>query len=108
MPLVLMCGFPSAGKTKRALELKEILLKYKPNVDIHLIDDGSIVRDAVYSDRKCEIIARGSLKAAAERLLTNTNVVILDSLNYVKGKPLTASSFALISVNFIISNLTIW
>jgi len=86
MPLVLMCGFPSVGKTKRAYQLEETLLKYKRNLEIHIVNDGTISRDAVYSDRKCEIIARSSLKAAADRLLTNTNVVILDSLNYVKGE----------------------
>ena len=86
MPLVLMCGFPSIGKTKRACELKEYLLKHKPNVNVYIADDGILDRNVVYSDRKCEIVARSSLKAAAERLLTNTDVVILDSLNYVKGK----------------------
>ena len=85
MPLVIICGYPSAGKSRRAEELKDILLKFKPSVSVEIVDDGAIDRNAVYSDRKCEIMARSSLKAAAERLLTNSNVIILDSLNYVKG-----------------------
>ena len=85
MPLVVICGYPSSGKSNRAVELKQFLLKCNQDLDVTVVDDGIIDRNVVYSDRKCEIVSRSALKAAAERLLTNTNVVILDSLNYIKG-----------------------
>ena len=62
-----------------------VFVKYNQDLDVTVVDDGIIDRNVVYSDRKCEIVSRSALKAAAERLLTNTNVVILDSLNYIKG-----------------------
>lgn len=86
MPLVLFCGYPASGKTKRATELKEAIVKEKPSVDVILIDDSSSNQDELYSDRKLEIVSRSALKSAVERSLTNSNVVLVDSMNYVKGR----------------------
>ena len=41
MPLVLMCGFPASGKTKRASELKHYLEKSSGRV-VHVIGDESL------------------------------------------------------------------
>ena len=42
-------------------------------------------RSLLYASSREEKIARGSLKSRVERALTSDNVVILDSLNYIKG-----------------------
>ena len=104
MPLIILCGYPSSGKTKRSKELKEVLEKEKPNVEVILIDDGSIDRNKVYSDRKLEILTRSALKSSVEQSLKNSNVVIVDSLNYVKGKILLFFNFNLSLIKVMHNN----
>ncbi|KAJ8311503.1 hypothetical protein KUTeg_010858 [Tegillarca granosa] len=86
MPFILMCGFPSSGKTKRTEELK-VYFESKLSKTVHIISDDSlkINKNEVYADSKKEKDVRGNLKSSVQRILNKDDVVILDSLNYIKG-----------------------
>ena len=86
MPFVLICGFPCSKKTTRAKEIKEFLeQKHSQNVEIVSDQSMDVQRNTVYSDSKQEKEIRGNLKSAVQRLISKENIVILDSLNYIKG-----------------------
>ncbi|XP_050397233.1 protein KTI12 homolog [Patella vulgata] len=86
MPLVIICGLPCSGKTKRTNELKEYLCENEPSRSVHVVtDDPATLKNDVYSDSQKEKISRGNLKSAVQRLLNKDDFVILDSLNYIKG-----------------------
>ncbi|XP_056428905.1 protein KTI12 homolog isoform X1 [Hyla sarda] len=116
MPLVVMCGFPCSGKSRRALELKEHLEQKGKKVYIAGDHELGVDRNSVYTElcrigdiglystpdlRSCQPILyscqgnlpdsrkekdlRGALRAEVERKLNKEDVVILDSLNYIKG-----------------------
>ncbi|XP_018423139.1 PREDICTED: protein KTI12 homolog [Nanorana parkeri] len=85
MPLVVLCGFPCSGKSQRALDLKKHLEQAGRNV--YIIGDHTLAVDknSVYADSRKEKDLRGALRAEVERKLNKEDVVILDSLNYIKG-----------------------
>lgn len=87
MPLVIMCGYPSSGKTKRCNQLVEYLSENHPTVKVVVVGDDklSVDKNSVYADSGREKEIRGSLKSEVDRNLTKETVVILDSLNYIKG-----------------------
>jgi protein KTI12 len=87
MPLVVLCGIPSSGKSTRAKEIAELLREKSPDAAVHVIcDDYSIItKNELYASSKEEKTARGALKSQVERLLSCDCHVILDSLNYIKG-----------------------
>lgn len=86
MPLIVMCGFPCSGKTQRSWELKEY---FENNTErkVHIVGDGTlgIEKNTVYSDSQSEKNVRGALKAEVERKVNKDDIVIMDSLNYIKG-----------------------
>uniref|UniRef100_A0A3P9JMP3 Protein KTI12 homolog n=1 Tax=Oryzias latipes TaxID=8090 RepID=A0A3P9JMP3_ORYLA len=86
MPLVVICGYPCSGKTKRAEELKEY---FDRNTErkVYIVSDRAlgVERNTVYADSQKEKEVRASLKAEVERKLNKDDVVILDSVNYIKG-----------------------
>ncbi|KAM4573212.1 protein KTI12 homolog [Odontesthes bonariensis] len=86
MPLIVVCGYPCSGKTRRAEELKA---HFEESTDrkVHIVGDGalSVDRNGVYADSQKEKNVRASLKAEVERKVNKDNIVILDSLNYIKG-----------------------
>ena len=47
---------------------------------------GQRTKSGVYNDAKAEKEVRATLKSAVLRVLSKDGVVILDSLNYIKGK----------------------
>lgn len=87
MPLVVMCGYPCSGKTMRRKQLVEYLKENHPDVKVIVVgdDESQIDKNSVYSESKHERAVRGSLKSEVNRYLTKDDVVILDSLNYIKG-----------------------
>ncbi|XP_053573239.1 protein KTI12 homolog [Bombina bombina] len=85
MPLVVLCGFPCSGKSSRALELQIHLEQCGRKVVIISDHELGVDRNAVYADSKKEKEIRGALRAAVERKLNKEDIVILDSLNYIKG-----------------------
>ncbi|KAK0151694.1 Protein KTI12 [Merluccius polli] len=90
MPLIVMCGFPSSGKTTRANEIKEYFEK-STDKRVHVVGDATMCVDknTVYAESQREKNVRGSLKAEVERKVNKEDIVILDSLNYIKGNHAT-------------------
>ncbi|XP_075998378.1 protein KTI12 homolog [Genypterus blacodes] len=86
MPLIVMCGFPCSGKTRRTEELK-VYFEENGGRKVHVVGDGvmGVERNTVYADSQKEKNVRGALKAAVERKVNKDDIVILDSLNYIKG-----------------------
>ncbi|XP_068459274.1 protein KTI12 homolog [Clinocottus analis] len=86
MPLIVMCGYPCSGKTRRAEELK-LSLERNTSRKVHVVGDGAlgVERNTIYADSQKEKNVRASLKAEVERKLNKDDVVIFDSLNYIKG-----------------------
>lgn len=87
MPLVVVAGLPCSGKTRRSQQLADLFRREQR--EVHVIQDdlsalGSS-RSLLYASSREEKVARSSLKSRVERALTSDNVVILDSLNYIKG-----------------------
>ncbi|KAI9663699.1 MAG: hypothetical protein M1821_007189 [Bathelium mastoideum] len=98
MPLILISGFPSAGKTYRANQLHSAfqakILSSSSSTDdariarltVHLVNDESLglSRD-VYHAARPEKDARAAAYSAVKRLLGRDAIVIADGLNYIKG-----------------------
>lgn len=89
MPLIILTGFPSSGKTKRSNELADFFRERGKTV--HIVSENSTIpkagfpKNAYYADSQKEKIVRADLRSEAVRLLTKDNVVILDGGNYIKG-----------------------
>jgi protein KTI12 len=86
MPLIVMVGGPCTGKSTNAKKLKDYLEKEK-HKEVFLINEEELgfVKEDAYKDSNSEKILRAKLKSEAERHLDDKCVVILDSLNYIKG-----------------------
>ncbi|KAF1962213.1 RNA polymerase II elongator complex subunit [Byssothecium circinans] len=93
MPLVLISGYPSSGKTTRALQLKDFVETKIASADarasklrVHLINDQSLgVSRSVYHTAKAEKDARAEEYSAVKRVLSRDDIVIADGPNYIKG-----------------------
>lgn len=95
MPLVLLSGYPSAGKTTRALQLKALFeskIASSPSdarvsrLRVHHISDQTLgVSRQVYHTAKAEKDARAEEYSAVKRVLSRDDIVIADSMNYIKG-----------------------
>ncbi|KAJ3304335.1 kti12, chromatin associated, partial [Blyttiomyces sp. JEL0837] len=99
MPLVIMVGLPGSGKTRRAMELKSAMetaiaalnenaeskVRYQPQVVVVNEESLKINRAESYLNANEEKKVRGALLSAVERYLAKDVVVILDSMNYIKG-----------------------
>lgn len=89
MPLIIICGLPSSGKSTRSKELKEYF--EGTGKKVHLVSENFIVpktchqKNDYFADSQKEKMCRADLKSEALRLLTPSNVVILDAGNYIKG-----------------------
>lgn len=86
MPLVVVCGLPSSGKSQRTEELRRALTS--EGRAVYVVDDASVLGaqdSTVYGDSAGEKALRAALRAAVERRLSRQDVVILDSMNYIKG-----------------------
>ncbi|KAJ2104459.1 kti12, chromatin associated [Coemansia sp. S100] len=93
MPLIMMTGYPSSGKSTRALELKQLFEAKLSEPEhqhrrlaVQIIDDASLgVTHDAYAKPSAEKIARGALLSAVERLVSRETIVIADTPNYIKG-----------------------
>lgn len=91
MPCLILTGHPCAGKTTFANLLKERALKHKSG----LIDRVVIVNEEsacvnqtkaqCYATSQAEKATRSALKGEMHRQLAPRTLVILDSMNYIKG-----------------------
>ncbi len=86
MPLVVITGYPSSGKTSVCRRIKEHLESERGcPVDVVSENDLAADRNAVYADSGKEKTLRGQLKSAVISKLSKDRVLILDGLNYIKG-----------------------
>lgn len=89
MPLIIITGFPSSGKTKRTNELKAHFESRNKIVKIisenHAIPKSGFCKNEYFNDSQKEKIVRAYLKSDAIRLMNKEDVVILDAGNYIKG-----------------------
>ena len=95
MPLIVLVGKPSSGKSAvcKIVEkfLKEKLTEQdvKPNIGFEIVSDdlrSSFSRDVYSGDSSApECEQRGFLRSEVQRKLTRNTTVICDSLNYIKG-----------------------
>ena len=87
MPLVIVTGFPSSGKTSAVRKLVKFLEDRDEAVCVVSEEAllGGLDKNLVFSDSKHEKEVRGRLKSEVVRLLSKDNVVICDGLNYIKG-----------------------
>ena len=81
-----MVGIPCSGKTTTAKIIAEYLEKTL-NKPVHLLNEEALLLDKAtyYADNNQEKILRASLKSNVEKYLSSESIVILDSLNYIKG-----------------------
>jgi len=86
MPLLLMCGIPGSGKSKRASDIKQYLENtHQKKVVIINEESLQLVKEESYKDPIQEKYTRAFLKSNVEKVIDSETVVILDSLNYIKG-----------------------
>lgn len=94
MPLVLLSGYPSSGKTSVAKELISLLeqrLKedeslVRKNYQLIYHSDQTLgIQHSDYISSKDERKLRSEIISAVKRDLSPRNIVIVDSLNYIKG-----------------------
>ncbi|KAJ4162602.1 kti12, chromatin associated [Fusarium falciforme] len=100
MPLVIVSGLPTSGKSTRSKQLYDYLEKriVDSKYRLHLISDETLsISRTVYdlspeklpahtrSANASEKDARAALYGAVKRVLSDKDIVILDGLNYIKG-----------------------
>lgn len=89
MPLIILTGYPSSGKTRRSEELAEHFRERGKTVHIVrenlAIPKAGFAKNEYFADSQKEKVVRADLKSETVRLLTKDNVVILDGGNYIKG-----------------------
>ncbi|KAK5115365.1 hypothetical protein LTR62_001565 [Meristemomyces frigidus] len=94
MPLILISGYPSSGKTYRSQQLityfqDKINASTEPKVKrlkVHHIDDQSLgINRDVYAAARTEKDARATFSSAIKRHLNRDTIVVADGMNYIKG-----------------------
>ncbi|XP_012253026.2 protein KTI12 homolog isoform X2 [Athalia rosae] len=90
MPLIVITGIPSSGKSRRTLELKEFFEKvHRKKVEIiHEMDaivKAGYTKNTFYADSRKEKGIRSDLKSEVQRRLNPNDLLILDGSNYIKG-----------------------
>ncbi|KAI0305651.1 chromatin associated protein KTI12 [Multifurca ochricompacta] len=93
MALVTFTGYPSSGKTHRAIQLKGHLDRrltdpsYSgPKLKVIVLSDDALNIDrSSYNDSLLERTARGALFDAIQRQMGRDTILIIDALNYIKG-----------------------
>lgn len=87
MALVVICGQPCSGKSKAALCLAESLKDSDSNPSVRIIDETSLHldRNQSYADMVAEKNVRGVLRSEVDRSLNRDSIIIVDSLNNIKG-----------------------
>ncbi|KAK8214720.1 kti12, chromatin associated [Zalaria obscura] len=96
MPLILISGYPSSGKTYRSEQLIDFFKAKIAQADAadarlskltihHLTDQNLGLSRDVYAAARSEKDARATLSSAIKRLLTRDAIVVADAMNYIKG-----------------------
>ncbi|CZT22792.1 related to Protein kti12 [Ramularia collo-cygni] len=94
MPLILISGYPSSGKTTRSHQIinyfqQKIATSTEPRVKrlkiIHINDDNLGLSRDVYAAARPEKDARATFSSAIKRHLSQDTIVVADGMNYIKG-----------------------
>ncbi|KAK3178549.1 hypothetical protein OEA41_000686 [Lepraria neglecta] len=94
MPLILISGYPSSGKTYRSNQLVEYFkTKIEASSDArinrltvcHINDQSLGLSRDVYREARTEKDARATEYSAVKRALGKDTIIIADGLNYIKG-----------------------
>ncbi|KAJ2081665.1 kti12, chromatin associated [Coemansia sp. RSA 988] len=93
MPLIMMTGLPSSGKSTRAAELRQLFeerLALSENqhrkLSVQIVGDDTLgILHNAYATAGDEKNARGQLLSAIERLVSRECILIADAPNYIKG-----------------------
>ncbi|SMR44359.1 unnamed protein product [Zymoseptoria tritici ST99CH_3D1] len=94
MPLILLSGYPSSGKTTRSQQLitylnQQILNSPEPRIKrlkvVHITDDNLGLSRDVYAAARPEKDARATFSSAIKRVLDQDTIVVADGMNYIKG-----------------------
>lgn len=90
MPLIILCGLPSSGKSHRAEQLREHFSKDRGKVvkvisENHAVPRAGYRKNEYFGDSQKEKIVRSDLKSDVIRHLNKEDVVIFDAGNYIKG-----------------------
>ncbi|KAI4238014.1 MAG: hypothetical protein L6R40_005825 [Gallowayella cf. fulva] len=94
MPLILISGYPSSGKTYRSNQLVDffnakIRAATEPHISrlnvVHVNDQTLGLNKDVYGEARPEKDARAAEYSAVKRALGRDSIVIADGLNYIKG-----------------------
>jgi protein KTI12 len=86
MALITISGFPSSGKSTRAAQIQDFILRKNPLSNVIIISDHSLgLSPNEYSQSNSEKSARATLFAAVQRHMAVDTILIVDSLNYIKG-----------------------
>lgn len=87
MALVVMCGQPCSGKSTASLCLAEALRASESHPTVRIIDESSfhLDRNQSYATTNAEKNLRGVLRSEVDRSLSKENIIIVDSLNSIKG-----------------------
>ena len=88
MALVVICGQPCSGKSKAALCLAEALKESEElKQQVRIIDEACfhLDRNQSYANMPSEKNLRGVLRSEVDRSLVKDSIIIVDSLNNIKG-----------------------
>ncbi|KAH8496562.1 hypothetical protein Peur_054824 [Populus x canadensis] len=87
MALVVICGQPCSGKSTAALCLSVALKESESSSTIRIIDEASfhLDRNQSYANMTAEKNLRGVLRSEVDRSVSRDNIIIVDSLNSIKG-----------------------
>ncbi|XP_020570848.1 protein KTI12 homolog [Phalaenopsis equestris] len=87
MALVVICGQPCSGKSTAARCLVAALEAVEPKPTVRIIDESSLHlgRNQSYADMTTEKNLRGVLRSEVDRSLSKDNIIVVDSLNNIKG-----------------------
>jgi tRNA uridine 5-carbamoylmethylation protein Kti12 len=95
MPLILISGLPSSGKSTRVKALQQQLISKiaslpasEPGTNLKVIvhsDESLGISKEEYRESRTEKSLRGLQISAVKRDLSRNNIVILDSPAYIKG-----------------------
>lgn len=91
MPLIMITGYPSSGKTTRSFQLKEhleekIRASGESNMKVEIINDELLkISKESYRESLDEKSIREQQISVVKRSLNKSTIVILDNLNYIKG-----------------------
>ncbi|CAN1152825.1 Protein KTI12 homolog [Linum perenne] len=87
MALVVICGQPCSGKSTAATSLAEALKESDTKFSVWIIDEASfhLVRNQNYANMPAEKNLRGVLRSEVDRSVSKDSIIIVDSLNSIKG-----------------------